>query len=107
MSKNSIGSSNSDSTASRGASGLTDGARMQINLKRIDEPGSINHDKIEMKVVKTNHTARPEAEYITTNYNGHLTIENNMINKNDNRSSQVNDNGERVIAKAKMTQLKM
>ncbi len=70
MSKNAISSQDTDATASRGASGLTDGVRLQINLERVKE----SKDQIKMKVTKTNHTAMPEEEIISKDFNGHLSI---------------------------------
>ena len=70
MSKNAIVSGKADSTASRGASGLTDGVRLQINLNQEDK----NKNEITMSVTKSNHTAIPEDQIISKGFNGHLKI---------------------------------
>ncbi len=63
MSKNSMSNaSNTDQTASRGSSALTDGVRWQANLERVEKIGGGADDKYEknrirLRIVKSNHTA--------------------------------------------------
>jgi DNA primase catalytic core len=78
MSKNAIGSLDTDASASRGASGLTDGVRLQINLEKVSKEDE-DKNKIKMKVAKTNHTARPKEQILTKDDLGHLSIETSIV----------------------------
>lgn len=60
MSKQGIGNiSNTDQTAARGSSAITDGVRWQANLERVEKNESKNEyekDQVRLRIVKSNHT---------------------------------------------------
>ncbi len=97
MNKGSIGSNETSSAASRGASGLTDGVRLQINLESTD-----NKNQIKMKVTKSNHTAIPNDIIISKGSYGHLSFENIVLEKSQPISSNNQDEYKRPQL-AKMT----
>jgi DNA primase catalytic core len=74
MNKNSRGQENSDASASRGASGLTDGVRWQLNLDSVKVETEVIRDKIKMNVTKSNHTGYPPARILKKDSCGHLKI---------------------------------
>jgi RecA-family ATPase len=62
MSKSGLTKTDTDQTAARGSSAITDGVRLQINLEKVakanpqNEDDKFEHNKIKMRVVKSNHT---------------------------------------------------
>jgi len=62
MNKHSHGSKDTNQTAARGSSALTDGVRWQANLEK-----DIDKDELTLKVVKSNFTAMTEYEFKKNN----------------------------------------
>lgn len=73
MGKGAISLDSTDQAASRGASALTDGVRLQINLEKLKD--SNDNSQIRMKVVKSNHTGIPEAVILKKDYLGCLSFD--------------------------------
>ena len=71
INKTSIGKENTDASAARGVSGLTNGIRWQLNIDPIEG----QRNKIRMNVTKTNHTGYPPAQILTKDDHGHLKVE--------------------------------
>jgi len=95
MSKNAIGSGDTGSTASRGASGLTDGVRLQINLEKFSKDEAYKN-KIKMKITKTNYTIMREDQIIAKDYQGHLAIE---IKSEKTKNQAFGLNGDSILDK--------
>ena len=70
MNKSARGQENTDASASRGASGLTDGVRWQLNL----DPVKDEREYVTMNVTKSNHTAYPPARILKKDELGHMKI---------------------------------
>ncbi len=70
MNKSSLNGEDTDQTAGRGSSALTDGVRLQINLERLKDDTT----KIKMKVVKSNHTGIPPAQILVKDEFGCLNF---------------------------------
>ncbi|HEV2916722.1 MAG TPA: AAA family ATPase [Candidatus Babeliales bacterium] len=79
MNKNAVGKANTDETASRGSSALTNGVRWQLNIEPAKDD-NIDKTKIKMKVTKSNHTG-PSEQILNKDETGYLTIENNQQGK--------------------------
>ena len=78
MSKSGLSNTNTDQTAARGSSAITDGVRLQINLERIekdDKDEKYERKRIRMRVVKSNHTATLPAIILIKDSNGCLSVE--------------------------------
>lgn len=70
--KPSVGLRESDQTAARGASGLTDGVRWQANLdKQADK-------SIAFRVVKSNFTAIPEDFFLEKSFDGTFSVQESL-----------------------------
>jgi hypothetical protein len=80
MSKSSLSNTNTDQTAARGSSALTDGVRWQANLEKVetDEKEPVK-DQIKFKVVKSNFTAIPEPQILKKDGEGRLS--NHILSK--------------------------
>ena len=73
MNKSSLGSSNTNQTASRGSSAITDGVRWQANLEVVrEEDVPTNH--VMLKVVKSNFTPTIQAQKFRRKSDGCLTV---------------------------------
>lgn len=68
MSKSGFGNSNTDQTASRGSSAITDGVRWQANLERVED----STNQVKLKIVKSNHTQIYEPMILEKDNNGCL-----------------------------------
>lgn len=77
MNKSGLNSEETNQSAARGSSGLTDGVRWQANLEAVQDGDS---SKVTMRVVKTNFTVKPEAEILTRDGFGSLVIEGSVKN---------------------------
>jgi len=89
MSKAGFGNIDTDQTAARGSSALTDGVRWQANLEKVQMESSNETDrtKIKFKVVKSNFTEIPDSQILEKDKLGCLF----------NHKSE-SDNNQRVIA---------
>lgn len=72
MSKNSLTNTNTDQTAARGSSAITDGVRWQANLERIKNGDEYLKDMVRFRVVKSNFTAIGESHDLQKDLNGCL-----------------------------------
>jgi hypothetical protein len=76
MSKSGLGSTNSDQSAARGSSAITDGVRWQGNLEKVEavsgSPEKYDNNKVRFKVVKSNFTMAPEPLLLEKNSVGCL-----------------------------------
>lgn len=92
MNKQNLGNTITDQNASRGASGITDGARWQANLEKVE---SVNDNeqfdryKIGLRVVKSNFGSVPEPHILEKDNNGCLMHckDQPQIKKNDQKKS--------------------
>jgi len=72
MNKSGISGVNTDQSAARGSSALTDGVRLQINLERVKKEKPTDPDQILMKTVKTNFTHYPPDQTLIKDGSGYL-----------------------------------
>ena len=75
MGKEAIRKEETDQADARGSSALTDGVRLQINLKGLKASDGKSPHQIKMKVVKSNHTAVLAEQSITRDNWGCLRID--------------------------------
>lgn len=79
MSKSNLSNTNTDQTAARGSSALTDGVRWQANLDKVlkenGEEKEYDNSRVTFRVVKSNFTAIPEKETLLKNEFGCFTID--------------------------------
>ncbi len=75
MNKQNLGNTITDQNASRGASGITDGARWQANLEKVESDNDnerFDRNKIGFRVVKSNFGAIPEPHILEKDEEGRL-----------------------------------
>jgi DNA primase catalytic core len=86
MNKSGLGNTETDQTAARGSSAITDGARWQANLDKTLNPNydksnntaplnKYDPNKITFRVVKSNHTAATSPEILIRDNYGNLIVE--------------------------------
>ena len=96
MSKQGLNNPETNQTAARGASAITDGARWQTNLEFvITKNGKREQNKLNLKVVKSNFTAIPERPHrLKRDKNGFLVSDeenNNSYNSTTKHKNQPDD----------------
>lgn len=94
MGKSGVSSVNTDQTAARGSSALTDGVRWQANLDRVkkDQPdkdgNEYERDQIVFRVVKSNFTAIPDAHLLKKDSTGCLSCNDKTTNLHKSLSAR-------------------
>lgn len=82
MNKSGIAGTNTDQSAARGSSAITDGVRLQINLEKVSKESGWEKEKIHMRMVKSNFTAFIPDQVLLKDSKGNLhvdTLENTAI----------------------------
>lgn len=90
MSKSGVSNTNSDQTAARGSSALTDGVRWQANLDRVkrNDSDEYERDLVSFKVVKSNFTAITNLHVLKKDEVGYLSCNEQHSNSRNTLSAR-------------------